>query len=535
MVTRKWTVLLTLVALLVSMAVWACAEEDVYGKYEEPIHLTVLSQDFKTANNNYDAGNPMRASATKNTWINAYKDYLNIDVERQIAEDEDSLTALINTAMASGDLPDVIICSKEMFYTLVENGVLQDLTAAYEGYAQKRLVKDALDSLDMWDSCTVDGELLAVPNVNNFYNNTQILWVRQDWLNKVGMEAPKTIDELIAVATAFKEAKLGGENTIGLAMSGSSDYSNFGAILNAYGNIYHCWQQKEDGSYEYSMVSDTAKEGLLKMQEIYALGLIESDFAVCDDKAVAEQIANGRAGMYFASGWHCVTDMKTNMMNDPEADWIPVAIPTVDGERVYQRTNAMCNRMTCVTTACENPEAIFKMMELEQHMYTEPNDDEIPLYYTDPADGFNYWDLRIFRNFGRGDFDFYRSELINEALDSGKSLEEVPPVIKDFYSQCLAALDGDRAMKGRLICQTKSYPLQKTLVDGGWCVPEYGGPVTETMSIYEKTLQDDVYSAMVKVIMGEDISVWEKAVSDWYANGGKTITEEVNAYYDSLK
>ena len=35
--------------------------------------------------------------------------------------------------------------------------------------------------------------------------------------------------------------------------------------------------------------------------------------------------------------------------------------------------------------------------------------------------------------------------------------------------------------------------------------------------------------------MGEDISVWEKAVSDWYANGGKTITEEVNAYYDSLK
>ncbi|MFR5856089.1 MAG: hypothetical protein ACLUE8_18190 [Lachnospiraceae bacterium] len=93
---------------------------------------------------------------------------------------------------------------------------------AYEGYQQKRPVKDALDSLDMWDACTVDGQLLAVPCVNNFYNNTQILWIRQDWLDKVNMEAPRTLDEMIAVAQAFKDAKLRGEDTIGIAMTGTT-------------------------------------------------------------------------------------------------------------------------------------------------------------------------------------------------------------------------------------------------------------------------------------------------------------------------
>ena len=293
---RLVAIALTLI-LCLSLCFFAAAEEtDVYGKYEEPIKLTILSEDFKTGNTNYDANDPRRASATQNVWIDAYKDYLNIDVERQIAEDETALAALINTAMASGDLPDVIICNKAMFYTLVENGVLQDVRAAYEGYQQKRLVKDALDSLDMWDACTVDGQLLAVPCVNNFYNNTQILWIRQDWLDKVNMEAPRTLDEMIAVAQAFKDAKLGGEDTIGIAMTGTTSH-NYDAILAAYGAIAGCWQPKEDGTYEYAYVSDTAREGLLKMQEIYEKGLVVPDMAVCDDKTVAEQIANGRAGI----------------------------------------------------------------------------------------------------------------------------------------------------------------------------------------------------------------------------------------------
>ena len=37
------------------------------------------------------------------------------------------------------------------------------------------------------------------------------------------------------------------------------------------------------------------------------------------------------------------------------------------------------------------------------------------------------------------------------------------------------------------------------------------------------------------ITFGEDIAVYEKAVEDWYKNGGQTITDEVNAYYAAQK
>ena len=47
---RLVAIALTLI-LCLSLCSFAAAEEtDVYGKYEEPIKLTILSEDFKTGN-----------------------------------------------------------------------------------------------------------------------------------------------------------------------------------------------------------------------------------------------------------------------------------------------------------------------------------------------------------------------------------------------------------------------------------------------------------------------------------------------------
>ena len=92
----------------------AAADDDPYGKYSEPITLSVLRVD--TASNNgykWDSTNPDRKSPTENVWVNAYKDYLNIELDQTIAEDGTAMNALINTGMASGDLPDVIIVSSK--------------------------------------------------------------------------------------------------------------------------------------------------------------------------------------------------------------------------------------------------------------------------------------------------------------------------------------------------------------------------------------------------------------------------------------
>lgn len=530
---KKLVTLLLTVMLLTASLVPALAESaDPYGKYDEPVTITILSKDFKVGTTNYDSTDPLRRSATENAWINAYKDFLNLDVQRIIAEDDTALNAKISTALASGDLPDVIICSKEMAAILIENEVVQDLQPALDGYTQSNYLASCLDDA-MFTFGIVDGEMLAFPITNNWYNGTQLLWVRQDWLDKLGKQVPTTIDELVDVARAIRDAKLGGENTIPMGMANDQKYYDFRGILAAYGAVYETWQPDENGVYEYGCVADEVKPGLLKLQEMYQEGLFAPDFATMSAKQIAETIANGNCGMYFASGWHSVTDLKTSMMNDPEANWVCAVIPTLDGERVKQYTNGSATNFVLVTEKCEHPEAIFKMMELEQKEYMDPTPELMTTLYA-AEDSFLMWDLRVFRDFGRTDFDLYRSQLINEHLAAGDTSDNVEPVILDFYQQIEKALAGERSLLGRYICQTQAYPLYAELLAGGYLCPKYGGELTENMMLYEETLYADLNAAMVKVIMGEDISVYEKAVESWYANGGQAITDEVNAYYNAM-
>ena len=528
---KKWTALLLAAVMLLTLLPLAFAEEaDPFGKYAEPVSIGILTKDFKTGTTPYDSSNPARRSASENAWIDAYKSYLNIDVDRIIAEDDYALNARISTLLASGDLPDVIICEKEMATVLMENEVVQDLYPALNSFLETSAYVAACMDDAMFSFGIEDGKLYAFPITNNWYNATQLLWVRQDWLNKVGKAVPTTIDELIDVARAFRDAKLGGEDTVPLGMANDNKYYDFRGILAAYGAVYDTWQPKGDGTYVYGCVMDGMDEGLLKLQEMYADHLLAPDFATGGH--LSEDVANSKCGMYYASGWHSVTDLKTNMMNDAEAEWVCVAIPTLDGERVKQWANGVSNWFVLVNESCEHPEAIFKMMELEQQVYMNPTKEQIPVLYT-ADDGFLMWDMRVFRDFGRTDFDFYRSQLINAHLANGDSADAVEPVIYDFYTQIEKALAGDRSLLGRYICQTMAYPIDMKLLEGGWLCAQYGGPLTENMQLYQETLYADLNSAMVKVIMGEDISVFDKAVETWYQNGGQAITDDVNAYYAS--
>ncbi|GHU77200.1 hypothetical protein AGMMS49992_24400 [Clostridia bacterium] len=293
---KKALALIMTLAIILTMTTavsvsFAQEAPDVYGKYPEPIKITVLSTDLKDSSMQYDSSDPTRKSATQNAWIDAYLKYLNIEVEKIVAENEEALNARISTGLASGDLPDIIISSKTMYNVMAENGVLQDLTEAYDNYSQGRLLKEAVGtSPESLSTGIYDGEFVGFPQIGNAYNNTKVLHIRQDWLDAVGMEAPKTIDEMIAVAKAFQAAKLGGENTIGLGMTNVSE-----PFFAAYGVVLGTWTQLDDGSYVRAKTLDAVKPGLLKLQEMYKDGVIKSDFAVTN--ILKEEVANSQVGM----------------------------------------------------------------------------------------------------------------------------------------------------------------------------------------------------------------------------------------------
>ena len=66
------------------------------------------------------------------------------------------------------------------------------------------------------NACTYNGVQYGIPYVDCDLEKAQILWLRQDWLDTLGLEAPKTLDELKEIMTAFKE--YAGEGSIGMAL-----------------------------------------------------------------------------------------------------------------------------------------------------------------------------------------------------------------------------------------------------------------------------------------------------------------------------
>lgn len=532
---RKITSVLLVIMVLSFGLAAASAEEELFFPYDTPVDVTVLAQANSIAS--YDSADPTRASAQQNSIIDAYKLFLNVNVTRRLAEDEIALNAILNTGIAGGTLPDVMIVPKDMFYVLAENGVLADLSAAYEESKNYPYFTEILNlAPDMLSKGVIDGELLGVPEIPGAYSSSQVLWVRQDWLDQVGMEAPKTIDEMIEVARAFKEAKLGGDNTIAIGMTGSelaegSNFHDFRGVLAAYGVVFNTWMQQEDGTYVFENTTDEMRDGLLALQAMYAEGLFKSDFAVTN--IINEEVANSRFGMFYATGWHAVTNIKANYLNDPDAVWTAVPIPTLDGTPVDQYTNGAVENYFVVRADYAHPEVLFKMLNLEMKLYYSPSPEESLLYHT-CADGYQMWNNRVLRNFSRIDKDPYFSSLINAALAEGKTVDEVGPDIKNWYDQVLKGIAGEREFIGRYLCQTQAYPIVGDLLSQGLLHMAYDGPTSETMQLYSDTINMELINAMTKVIMGEDISVFDAAVEAWYANGGQTITDEINAYYQAM-
>lgn len=144
-------------------------------------------------------------------------------------------------------------------------------------------------------------------------------------------------------------------------------------------------------------------------------------------------------------------------------------------------------------------------------------------------DNYQIWNFRIFHNFGYPIKDFMQMQ---ECLD-GKAagLASVSAFSDSNYQRMLAGEAGARDQIGYARIITQAYPVLDGLNKAGRLKADYAGPITENMTLYLTSINEALASAMYKVVMGEDVSVYEKAVNTWYASGGQDITDEVNAFY----
>lgn len=148
-------------------------------------------------------GRVSEAGPPPDDWI-AYqkiKDELNINLKLVLLPstqaDQDTR---INAAGASNSLPDLFMVSRDVWYKLVQAG----LVAAVDDLLPLMPVRTAThyNDADRNKLVTLDGVMYGLPDPGAL-PQTDSLVIRQDWLDALGLTSPKTLDEFMDVAKAF--------------------------------------------------------------------------------------------------------------------------------------------------------------------------------------------------------------------------------------------------------------------------------------------------------------------------------------------
>ncbi len=132
------------------------------------------------------------------------KDKLNINLKlvTEPASQSDQDTK-INAAAAANNLPDVFMVNRDpTLYKLVQNGLIAPVDKLLPLMPER--VETHYFDADRNRLATWDGVLYGLPDAGAL-PHIEGLVIRRDWLDKLGLKAPTTLDEFLAVAKAFTE------------------------------------------------------------------------------------------------------------------------------------------------------------------------------------------------------------------------------------------------------------------------------------------------------------------------------------------
>lgn len=257
-----------------------------------------------------------------------------------------------NLMLASGDYADVIVYGMDDLdgglTKLYEDGVIIDLTPYLPEYAPnywRWLNSDPNILREVMDD---EGRVFcfAFAKGGGALLSTTGPILREDIMQELKLENPRTIDDWEAVLTAVKKAKpdmipfTGWSSDLLAAFSPAFEVSNGG------------WFADDQGVARYAPLEPGYKAFLQKMHDWYAQGLIDSDFVSLDDATADNKMSAGLAFATFGAGSAQISAYMAANKDNPGFSTIGVKLPTLEEGLAKYATEyaAMANDQLAIST-----------------------------------------------------------------------------------------------------------------------------------------------------------------------------------------
>lgn len=285
-----------------------------------------------------------------------WEELTGIDLEI-IQPDHDAYYDVLGQTLASGDWPDVMLLADTYYTGYAQEGVLWDMTEAWENSELK--ASGRITDEELIDELYMDGSLYGFAPARG---NGCITYVKQSWLDNVGMEAPTNYDEYIQMLDAFTNGDPDGNgvdgDTYGVASAGfmgdESPYINY--LPEFYQDAYPSFYQNDDGEWVDGFTEEAMVAALERLQYAYQQGYIDKESLTNGTNDCRNKFYDDKFGVftYWAGTW--ATNLSMNLNQNGLDDEL-VALEPIEEVGAYLERQAP---VWAITTKCENPEGVFK-------------------------------------------------------------------------------------------------------------------------------------------------------------------------------
>ncbi len=419
-------------------------------------------------------------------------------------------TQKVNAVMASGQPPDLMWVNDSIAYSqyatqgafwdldefLVDKAVLPQLTS-YPSYA--------------YDALRVDGKVFAIPSYR-IYRGFPV-HIRKDWLDKLGLNMPTTIDELWRVAETFATKDPDGngkKDTYGLMWW--QNLQGLDQILYGFG-IVTSWEEDKPGHIIPAFITEKYKRMLTWLRAGIEAGIFDPDSVIMKRDEVETVKGNaGKTGVFYTgSGGRTLNAIQKNI---PSAMLLPLPpLLTPEGKYAYSIPFLYIG-MWVVTKSVKSKEDVERILKFVDYG-SSPEGGDL-LQYGIPGD----YDVNP---------DGTKTLTDKGNKDGVDSIWFIPPPDKYLYAEL------EKSLGQPLLAEA-----ERKLVDSvePILIPDpilftLPGPVELQKGSDLGFKRDEVFS---KILAGQlPISVFDDWVNEWRKNGGDQIIDERSNSYAERK
>ncbi len=279
----------------------------------------------------------------------------------------------VKMLVSTGDMPDLVHYGADIFATQwAEEGLLLDITDKLQAYPNLA----ANITTEQFGDCVFlpDGKVYGVPRPNSYDKFGYV--INKKWLDAVGLEAPRTVEQFIEVCRAFTTQDPDGngkDDTFGASLNAQQSSIDSGIwhlqndfLSMAYSiSSWHWGMPDADGSAKLRPLKSRYPAYMQQLRALYEEGIIDREFVTHNAEENYEKLAQNRVGIAGASETSYITNLiEKYSMNADDFIYCPPLVLEENAKPVYAMPPS--NWMAYYINAKSSPEkqdAVLRLLD----------------------------------------------------------------------------------------------------------------------------------------------------------------------------